>query len=189
MWVTELNAMSNAIYQFIKSNRQSETTSALVNAVKENGGYLIVGTAEQANQIWKEHPELENGVVFTKQNFLSNNFRGWPPAPLFFDTSFIQELIREQIFCDGDNPSFWMDVNKTYGYHPVTDGYKTDGYHPITDGYGVNNKQINVKLTEDDVKDVNFINNMFFEGEASNSMIGRILLRKGISFYKKLMNQ
>ena len=83
----------------------------------------------------------------------------------------------------------------TDGYKRQTDGY-TDGYYAMQflnnlakDGYVLNNKQINIKLTEDDVNDVNLINQAFFEGEVSNSTIGRILLRKGIAFYKKLMDQ
>ncbi len=46
--------------------------------------------------------------------------------------------------------------------------------------------QMNVKLTETDVADIKQINDDFFEGEATNSMLGRVLLRKGIFFYKKL---
>ncbi len=46
--------------------------------------------------------------------------------------------------------------------------------------------QMNVKLTTEDVNDIKQINKDFFEGECSNSMIVRILLRKGISFYKSL---
>lgn len=59
----------------------------------------------------------------------------------------------------------------------------------LGDGYAGNyTKQINVKLTEEDNKEIHDINGDFFEGEASNSMMGRILLRKGIQFYKKLRN-
>lgn len=51
---------------------------------------------------------------------------------------------------------------------------------------GSKKQQMNVKLTDADVQDIKAINDDFFEGEASNSMLGRILLRKGIFFYKKL---
>lgn len=55
------------------------------------------------------------------------------------------------------------------------------------DGYsGKNTKQMNIKMTEEDAKDIAEINQLFFEGEAPNSMLGRILLRKGIQFYKKM---
>lgn len=81
----------------------------------------------------------------------------------------------------------------TDGY--VTDGYKIDfhfdGYYSLTEQFGIGPKpvytnQLNVKLTEEDMKSLAEINKEFFEDEASNSMLGRILIRKGISFYKKL---
>lgn len=77
--------------------------------------------------------------------------------------------------------------------------YSIDGYIHQFDGYSLNwvpdaiskekeekKSQINIKLTETDVQDIKSINEDFFEGEATNSMLGRILLRKGIFFYKKL---
>jgi len=90
-------------------------------------------------------------------------------------------------------------------YDGYCDGY-SDGY---TDGYNfiscyisgevvlrqpVQNirqgyeHQLNIKLTEEDMKNILEINKVFFENEASNSMLGRILIRKGITFYQKINN-
>lgn len=38
------------------------------------------------------------------------------------------------------------------------------------------------------MKQILEINKVFFENEASNSMLGRILIRKGIAFYQKINN-
>ena len=62
------------------------------------------------------------------------------------------------------------------------DGYATaiwsDGYH--------HSIQLNVKLTGDDMKDINDINQEFFENEITNSTLGRILIRRGIKSFKNL---
>lgn len=75
------------------------------------------------------------------------------------------------------------------------DGYiNLDGYHGYSDGYQVvgprsyYEHQLNIKLTEEDMKQILEINKVFFENEASNSMLGRILIRKGIAFYQKINN-
>ncbi len=90
-----------------------------------------------------------------------------------------------------------IKYNFTDGY----DGY-VDGYYNLMDGYNssfgeieshqsiynigprqVYEHQLNVKLTEEDMKNIFEINKTFFENEASNSMLGRILIRKGITFF------
>lgn len=85
------------------------------------------------------------------------------------------------------------------GYHGEHNPHPMapDGYILAYDGVKMNwanteetkeskKSQMNVKLTETDVIDIKQINDDFFEGEATNSMLGRVLLRKGIFFYKKL---
>lgn len=68
----------------------------------------------------------------------------------------------------------------------TTDGYKlTDGYGS-TDGYS---HQINIRLNDNDYVNFEAINKYFFEGEASNSMLGRILVKKGINFYNQLKDE
>lgn len=84
-----------------------------------------------------------------------------------------------------------MDGYPTYEAAKYTaDGYgsitiQTDGYIQFTIG-GNHTKQLNIRITEEDITDIEAINSEFFEGEATNSMLGRILLRKGIAFYKRL---
>lgn len=45
-------------------------------------------------------------------------------------------------------------------------------------------KQINVKLTEEDMRHINDINRDFFDKEITTSTLGRILLRKGIKLFR-----
>ena len=62
------------------------------------------------------------------------------------------------------------------------DGY--DGYYPLTDGYNRLDKQINIKLSKEDFQAIEEINQHFFENEITTSNLGRILIRKGIQFFK-----
>lgn len=76
-------------------------------------------------------------------------------------------------------------MNTKVNVNVVMDGYCLDGYQK--DGYAsaVTN-QLNIRLTDEDMVQIKKINKEFFEDEASNSMIGRILIRKGIQFFKNL---
>lgn len=62
----------------------------------------------------------------------------------------------------------------------------TDGYQFLNDGYNICSQQLNVRLSEKDIEEINTINNTLFEGECTNSMMGRILIRKGLQWYKNL---
>jgi len=161
------------IKEFIEANRQTGTTTALVKAVRETNGYLITGNYEMKWKLLKQYPDIKERIL-ALSDLESYHWKGSPKGPVFFDT---EAIPYRQTSTDCYKPA----SKALDGYSITTDGYK--------DGYSLNTRQINVKLTEDDVKDVNDINKSFFENEASNSMIGRILLRKGIAFYKKLMDQ
>lgn len=89
------------------------------------------------------------------------------------------------------NETTWFAAGGDLSGSPGESGtltYTDSSFEWNTDGYvsGKHTVQLNVKLTKEDEVDVKNINADFFEGEASNSMLGRILLRKGIQFYKKL---
>lgn len=62
-----------------------------------------------------------------------------------------------------------------------------DGYVAPPDGYHLD-KIISIRVSDDDLKEIATINREFFEGELHHSTIGRILLHKGIYYYKKLSN-
>lgn len=142
----------NDVAQFIEQNRQTGSTTALINLISKEGGYLIVGKQQTADLLIRQHPLLK------KQIFSLINLRpGMTKMKVFFDTDAVAYI---------SNKSFQLPAIKI----------ETE----------ILTKQINVKLTEDDVKSIDDINLSFFEGEATNSMIGRILLRKGIQFYQKL---
>lgn len=151
------------IKKFIESNRQTGTSTALIKTVKETGGYLIVAHEEMRSIRIKQNPDLKDHIL-TAADIKNESYIGIKSRPIFFDTDFVTGLI----FNHGMN-----DLNQEH----------------YSDGYNKNNKQLNIKLTDDDLKDINEINHMFFENEATNSMMGRILVRKGIQFYKTLFNK
>ena len=73
---------------------------------------------------------------------------------------------------------------------------RTDGYYNADEylttneewtwGQGSKTLQLNIKLTADDMTAINEINQQVFEKEITNSTLGRILIRKGIQFFKNL---
>ncbi len=69
-------------------------------------------------------------------------------------------------------------------YSRLNDAIKEDG--TIIVPKQEHKHQLNIKLTDEDVKDMEEINKDFFDGEANNSMMGRIILRKGMAVYRKL---
>lgn len=70
---------------------------------------------------------------------------------------------------------------KNVVYSNTNDGYA--GFPK--DGYACE-YQLNIKLTSQDMFDINEINKEFFESEITNSTLGRILLRKGIKTFKNI---
>ena len=62
------------------------------------------------------------------------------------------------------------------------DGYTTQ---ILEDGYCYT-RQLNIRITNEDLEAIKHINNTLFEGECTNSMLGRMLIRKGIQWYKNL---
>jgi hypothetical protein len=163
----------NAFKRLIEANRQMGTSTALIQTVKNVGGYLIVSNYDNKNRKLKLYPELK-GHIFTCQEIERGSCLGAEPGPIFFDTDAIWGLITRKEALDTKPTVIMLSEN--------TD----DGYRNTDDGYSKNSEQLNIKLSKEDMQNVKDINAEFFEGEASSSMMGRILLRKGIQFYKKL---
>jgi hypothetical protein len=228
------------VREFIESNRQTGTTTSLVNLVRENNGWLIVGTLQRKIGLQKQFPEIKENILSISE--LTQQKRGWVKRKIFFDTDavcYLNTQLKVQtidngyvstIAINGQTTSISIDFDaKTITQHTCSrpqDGYvsrekeieaylrknraaqdkiekiqaivgtpeeslanlkSVDGYARAFDGYG-NNKQLNIKLTEEDMKEINEINKLFFENEASLSMLGRIILRKGFQAYKKLVS-
>ncbi len=204
---------------FIESNRQTGSTTALVKAVMETDGILVVGNLGIKSAILKNHRELKDSNVVTCGQINRGLLKGVKrPAAIFFDATAILEIInREGMTIDdlhnlkreialgqidrqpltvvkvSGNPTFedlntWREVfeeaSKDKDFKVFT--HEAIEVERIPYGKQENKHQLNVKMTEDDAKAMEEINKDFFEGEATNSMLGRIILRKGIAFYKKL---
>ena len=72
-----------------------------------------------------------------------------------------------------------------------TDGYyNEDGYFPQNyswgESWGKKDQQLNIKLSAEDMFALNEINEDFFYKEIPNSTLGRILIRRGIKYFKDL---
>jgi hypothetical protein len=182
----------HAFKQFIEGNRQTGSTTALVKAAIEAKGDIVVSNMDIASKLTKTHPEMR-GHIYTYMDIQNGAWRGNKERPIFFDTSVIWDLVSAQERAAKRPVVIGLCHSCGYdGYLPMDDAPKFGGRAEIggdaIDGYaaGKHTVQFNVKLTKEDEIDVKNINADFFEGEASNSMLGRILLRKGIQFYKKL---
>jgi hypothetical protein len=162
----------------------SNSTEYLIKLVKETGGYLIVSNENIKKIISKENPKITDQIITyeyieRKKYDLNLDLQS---KPLFFDNTAIMKFILDQ-YAKGqiNTPQLQPD-----GYH-IAGNF---GIVSNQDGYQLTNQeykqQLNVKLTDEDMKIIKEINKDFFENEASNSMLGRILVRKGIAFYKKL---
>ena len=180
----------NYLSQFIEQNRQTGTTTALLKLAIETNGYLIVSTHEIRNHLYNKMNDNDrlSCRIITLNELKSVSFRGinMKKAPVYFDTDAVL-MIKNDVNV----------INNVCNSITVTDdGIKIDSDKSITiTGNTILDKensqfdkQINVKLTDNDMKEINFINSNFFENEASNSMIGRILLRKGIAYFKNMLN-
>lgn len=179
------------IKNFIEKNRQTGTTTQLIKLIRSNHGYLIVANQGRKELLLKDNPDLVNNII-TVHDIKNDKCVGLDAKPIFFDTDAICVIINtcksapentvsyvevDSSFAKGNRPTFadieaWKEV--------FEDAAKDKDFFVITH----NNRQLNVKLTDDDTADIAAINKKFFEDEASNSMLGRILIRKGIQFYK-----
>lgn len=161
----------------INSSRQQGTTTLLIGAMYANPkALLIVDNLQNEHLIKKQHPTLRDRILTLEDIGRIKGYRG----PLLFDTTAISALLNEK-----EEPTKMKTVMSfTDGYCKPINEYVLQ---TVTDGYGAKNEvQLNVKMTKEDENHMKDINQSFFENEASSSMLGRILLRKGIEFFKKL---
>lgn len=89
------------IKRFIERNRQTGTTSALVDLISRVGGYLVVGTQRTKTEIVKNNPQVKNQIITrTEINGLSKIGDG--KDKVFFDTDIVYSIC-EDAKCDCDN--------------------------------------------------------------------------------------
>lgn len=170
----------NPIKKFIESNRQSGTTTALIEAMKQTpNSVLIVYNQDRRSYLIKNHKDLAGRIITLWEIQLEKN-RGNKYGPIFFDTDAVSCLVTK--FPDGYYSSLPTDTVNLLDI-------KTDGYYSSmpTDGYGSENhtQQLNIKLTKEDMQNIDEVNKSFFYNEISKSTLGRILIRKGIEFFNK----
>jgi hypothetical protein len=161
--------MYHPFKKLIEANRQTGTTTALIRAVRETKGYLIVGNEYIKKAKLSDNKDLV-GHIFSIHEVETGKLYGLVPGTLFFDTDAI-----------------WLLTN-TIDRSQIGDGYSPPKIEAINeDGYAAKcDKQINVKLTDEDIQTIKGINADFFENEASSSMLARCILRRGFQFYKKM---
>lgn len=168
----------NKIKNLIEYNRQVGTTTALIAAALESNGTLVVRTEYSKSKIKNLcHPRPIK--ILTLYEVDAGSAMGLATGPLFFDTDAIWAMAHRDDSKDGY-------TSPTDGYVHLHNLVKSLGT-PGADGYQQDHsEQFNVKLTKEDTAQIKEINKDFFENEASNSMMGRILIRKGIQFFKNL---
>lgn len=166
------------VKNLIDYNRRAGTTTALITATLVANGTLVVRSHLAKSKIENLcHPRPIK--ILTMHEIESGRAMGLKTGPLFFDTDAIFAIVQDT----------------KDGYASTSDGYaqlfntikSIDNAMKGIDGYQQDHsEQFNVKLTKEDTTQIKEINKDFFENEASNSMMGRILIRKGIQFFKNL---
>lgn len=201
---------SHAFKQYIENNRQTGTTTALVKIAIEVKGDIVVGNMNDKNRLLKQYPELHQEHVYTCAEINNLTWNGHKPSPIFFDTDAIWQLLtnvqrapplpwsKSPVVienCTFANPNEKVILSsEADGTATIAGGITMKGNVIIDGSLTVNDnkdhkndEQLNIKLTKTDDADIEQIRTDFFEGEASRSMVGRFLIRKGIRWYKNLL--
>lgn len=153
-----LKPITRTLRDFIEHNRQTGSTTIAIESALKHGAYYIVTNYSQKQLYNKKHPHLK---IFTVTELESERFVGYDKCPVIIDPSVIYQL------CCG------LEYTAK---HPVD----------ITINQPLNN-QVNVKLSDDQLNSVKELNNEIFEGTASLSNIVRLLIVKGLKYYKEII--
>lgn len=176
----DIKELRKQVTHEIGKRRMTGNTTALANAAIASGAFLVVANYQQRINVIKRFPEL-NGRVFSLSR-LEVEMRGVKAAPILFDNEVIHQLCsepkQEEMVENADGSISYL-INSFINQEDIKNLTGKISKEPVK-------QQLNVKLTETDVQELAEINDSFFEGEATNSMIGRLVLRKGIAAYKKL---
>lgn len=169
-----MNNFGQNIKAYIDNNRRGGTTTALVRAALANDATIVVASHENKTKILyhlssylgydinqEEAKKLKIITIYQLDKEI-----GKTKGPIFFDTDVISIMATR-----------------------ISNEVNLDGYYQFSQDANLNKEckeQFNIKLAKDDIEQIDEINADFFEKEASHSMLGRILIRKGIQWYKSL---
>ena len=173
-----------------------EATSAI-----KNFSEIKVKVGQNGVELIQDH--VKNGVFALG----ATNFQGidFGKKQVLFDNTAVLELLYRLNAAEAKVKTFETEQEKGKNFEEghdfcnqireVTKTIEVDVQHIIQVNKNLiekNNKnskfenQINIKITAEDSKEIEKINDDFFEGEMPDATLGRVLLRKGIQFYKKL---
>ncbi len=153
-----LKSIKKAFREFIEHNRQTGSTTIAIESALKHNAYFIVINHMQKQLYNKKYPHLK---IYTIYELESGRFVGNDKCPIIIDPSVVFQLCSE--FDDKPEPSKEIITNQ-----------------PL-------NNQVNVKLSDDQLNSVKELNNEIFEGTASLSNIVRLLIVKGLKYYKEII--
>jgi hypothetical protein len=153
--------LKTAIRNFINDNRQMYNTTICAEAALKHNAYFIVTDMMQKQKIKKLHPNLK---CYTLSDF-EHNIRGLDRSAVIFDAHVVYNLCAPEI--SEQSKVTVADIGSVSN-------------QPL-------NNQINVKLSDDQLHSVKELNNEIFEGTASLSNVVRLLIVKGLKYYKEMI--
>lgn len=80
---------------FLEQNRQTGSTTSLIELTKQTNGLLIVGNRNVAYCISRNHPDIKNNIL-TIHDIETGKARGMRPKQIFFDTTAIQYMTKKE---------------------------------------------------------------------------------------------
>lgn len=168
--------------QFIEANRQTGSTQALIENIIDGGGYLVVANQAARHIILTRHPQLQDQIL-TIEEIQVGKARGISNSRVFFDTPVLMSYSLVE-----NSPLVQENIDKfeCRNLHHIAHPEATEALNEEKGSRDSKEFQINVKLTEKDNSEIQAINKAIFAGEASGSMLGRLLMKKGMEFYSAI---
>jgi hypothetical protein len=177
--------LKNEIRNFIDNNRQMYNTTICVDAALKHNAYFIVLNLQEKQKLMKFYPKLK---CYTLPDIEFGRIRGLDRAAVIFDPYVVRQLCfnsQDKVEKDGviiDNDGDITITNK----NGVSFNTKCNLNLTVETNQPLNN-QVNVKLSDDQLNSVKELNNEIFEGTASLSNMVRLLIVKGLKYYKEMI--
>lgn len=145
------------IRKFIEANRQTGSTTTLVKTVIQEDGILVVSHSQMKNRLLEKHNDigLRDHHVYT--TFELSTLSGFPTGKKVF-----------------------VDTDVVFSLTPAPEGIETS--KPKNDKLEF---QLNVRLTGRDLERLKLLNDAKFDGEASDALVARQALRRGMDEIEK----
>lgn len=85
----------NAIQTFLEQNRQTGSTTSLIQLIRQTNGLLVVSSRDVAHCISRKHPDIKNNII-TVSDIETGKTRGMAARQIFIDGTAIQYITKKE---------------------------------------------------------------------------------------------